>query len=1310
MKTNIEHLSVLKVAKAGVFDQVNSYEEMVASVLAHGGDPGEPDSPEREAYSDRVGEAFEVYTEFFFIEYGTPANPGLGVLEVKHTSQNKFQAGYDFTGRSFSGDAILIQSKFRGNPTHKFTRTELANFVSVADEEGVESGNRVLFTNLDHDVSDDSPGVFLPSYKGGLRQMRVLGRGQQEGLILRDPSFWGDLRSAVASSAASPAFGSAPPMWDHQQRMTDVCAPVMDGIIPRGRVICVTGGGKTRVEYQVVRDAIFGHGVDLCVVVAPRIDLLIQHHEKFKEYGIFHRDGVVSVHFRTGDEARTDAHADYEQTTKKDDLLEAFREHDCKNFIIFVTYASEEKLFSILKEEGIQAGLVVWDEFHHTVRQDKSYREHLLSIPSNRNLFFSASEKLGRTVSSVDESLYGPKLISVTYAELRNVGILVPSLKVKAVRMNPSSSRVQAISRDMKKAAERENFDIKVATIEAAAIVVARADMLRSGRSNIVTFSKSVPMSEAIVRSEAVRAELDAGTTLQVVHSGTSGRDRRSRYVALRASDDSILCQHSILVEGADFVEMNGAILSRSMDVTGTQQAVGRIVRASPADTARFTAGEISLDSPDGWTKHGATVYVVVHDHEMDDFGGFVLDLVRKLRGAGLRDEDYQFSDLEEEKHGRDSSEDWMVPISGSAALEGVTLSDYVRNLIVEDENNGVSSVKWGSGFSVVRDTSAVRGISDSFRQRLEAAFKVGQSDPDFLQKVGCAVEQRLPAFMAASSRPEKSLGDLTDPGTKDEERQFLKYVGIDRRSFASLVKAGLFDIELLDEKVLAFHRQETDGSRPGMPLEERLASIVRKYDSIVARKEYVMTPSSVVEKMLDLLPAEVMSSPSTTFLDPACGKGTFLCHLFVRRMLALASLIPDEPERARLVVRGLHGCDVDGLQAVAARDMLLELVSPYGLTGKDINVECKDFLSEGVSMKFDVVIGNPPYQKMDQENAESANSTSASALYHHFHFKALKDNGAAHVVFVVPAKCLSGGKGLSGFREDLMLGHTKKIVFNENSTNDWFGGAGPQEGHVVYHYDVSHSGNVDYLNENTGLVHSVDPSKYDIFLRDPRASSIIDKVLDLSTAQITYSSNPFGLQTNHFRMEAYSDPGLNEDTVECAYNSGTAKRGLSFRPVRKSDVTKNMDMIHEFKVITAGAFGGQGKKPSGNGFKRSTTPGSGTGNIFILQPGQICTMTYLVLASLKTFQEAQNLKSFMHTAFAQYLIVARKQNQHIVGALGWLPSLDWSKQWTSADLYSHFGLNEEEVFLIESEMVNTMRRHSRYLSAERSENSVSAA
>ena len=669
----LTHLATKVVAESNVFNGLKSYQDLIDRTAKYGKTLSKPGE---EGYNDFVGGSFEVFAEFFFRRYGVESNPLLGVKHIGDTSRNKFQAGYDFTYENFDNEPCLLQVKYKSNPTDVFKRDAFYTFIDQCDELDIPKKNRIWFTTQSN---AGETGIFHFNAVSLKNRLRVIGREEQELFIDRDPTFWSDLHRTVAQALVAPNdFIDPEPLWNHQVEMSDSCQPILHGE-GNGRVICATGGGKTRVILQNVLDG-FKLGFKIQVVVAPTIDLLRQHHAYFERRGVFHRDGVSVIHFRTGDECK-DNWADIRQSTSVNDVISWLT----PKTLVFVTYASERKFLDGLRDKEIEADLILWDEFHHTVRQDSDQLDHLQSLPSTRNLFYSASVKRGRLISGTDAELYGPLLAEVKYSQLRRVGVLVPKIVVKIVHLK-DGSKIKGLERAMKKAAKAENFDLRTATIEGAGTIAAYLDKKQSGFVNAVTFSKAVPICKELVTNEAVRAEISG--LLQTVHAGVPSRDRKKIYDAVSKSSDSVLCQYSVVKEGIDINPFDTVIFSRNLDVIGTQQAIGRAVRANPEDTKNLKAGSISIDLPNGWNKYSATLYVILHDEVDLTFKDFLKDLIVKLQFAGLEENDLAFQDTEDTKHGVKTDDDgWIVPLDKELNKIGAdTLRDAVKNTMIELE------------------------------------------------------------------------------------------------------------------------------------------------------------------------------------------------------------------------------------------------------------------------------------------------------------------------------------------------------------------------------------------------------------------------------------------------------------------------------------------------------------------------------------------------------------------------------------------------------------------------------------------------
>lgn len=144
--------------------------------------------------------------------------------------------------------------------------------------------------------------------------------------------------------------------------------------------------------------------------------------------------------------------------------------------------------------------------------------------------------------------------------------------------------------------------------------------------------------------------------------------------------------------------------------------------------------------------------------------------------------------------------------------------------------------------------------------------------------------------------------------------------------------------------------------------------SLLQKYTGISKySKSEVITPQWVVSDMVDLLPQEIFN-PDATFFDPAVKSGRFLIEIYYRLMNSeqMKQAFPNEQDRHKHIIeKQLFGFATSPTAATVVRKTLYD--NP--LSTGNIRFTSDKLTKERVqgvfnNMKFDVVIGNPPYNK----------------------------------------------------------------------------------------------------------------------------------------------------------------------------------------------------------------------------------------------------------------------------------------------------------------------------------------------------------
>ncbi|MFM0795398.1 Eco57I restriction-modification methylase domain-containing protein [Streptococcus suis] len=339
--------------------------------------------------------------------------------------------------------------------------------------------------------------------------------------------------------------------------------------------------------------------------------------------------------------------------------------------------------------------------------------------------------------------------------------------------------------------------------------------------------------------------------------------------------------------------------------------------------------------------------------------------------------------------------------------------------------------------------------------------------------------------------------------------------------------------------------------------------------------------------------------------------------------------------------------------------------------------------------VKFDVVIGNPPYQESD-----GGAQASASPIYHKF-VELAKSLNPNHISLIMPSRWYTGGKGLDNFRADMLSDSTIRDLYDFPNPDEVFPNTNIRGGVCVVHWDSEWNNQKDLTRvitmdggKVTAEVHRMlAEDGVDIFIRDYRILNILTKIEAThqhkgKISEIASPLKPYGFRGFFIRDKRfYADATDLTDPIVC-YGKGAVGY------VERAEVTTKKEWIDCWKVLTARA-NNIGTELNDDNF-----------NTIIAGPGTICTETYIVLgADLGlTEQQAHNLSNYMKTKFARLLHATAKSSQDAARTTyKFIPlqdftshsDIDWSQPIAEIDaqLYRKYGLSDDEIEFIESKV-----------------------
>ena len=321
--------------------------------------------------------------------------------------------------------------------------------------------------------------------------------------------------------------------------------------------------------------------------------------------------------------------------------------------------------------------------------------------------------------------------------------------------------------------------------------------------------------------------------------------------------------------------------------------------------------------------------------------------------------------------------------------------------------------------------------------------------------------------------------------------------------------------------------------------------------------------------------------------------------------------------------------------------------------------------------MKFDYVIGNPPYQVSD-----GGAGASATPVYQDFFDEAKKLNPRA-IDLITPSKWFAGGKGLDSFRAEMLNDHHLVKIVDFVNAKDCFPNASIGGGVNYFLWSgLKKSDTCEFTNIHDGKKSTVDRnlSEFPILVRYNESVDIIHKVLKDNPSLVSEtvgSRNPFGLSSS---VRGTKTKSTDKDCL--VYSSG-CKGYISF-----DSITKGEELIDKYKVIISKVTSEHAGEPDKNGkFTVIST-------IKVLQPGEVCTDSYLVAFASSSEVKTKNFAKYACTKFFRFLLLQAVSSINLSkDKFQFIPMIDLSQSWSDERLYDQFELDESESQFIEGMM-----------------------
>lgn len=568
-----------------------------------------------------------------------------------------------------------------------------------------------------------------------------------------------------------------------------------------------------------------------------------------------------------------------------------------------------------------------------------------------------------------------------------------------------------------------------------------------------------------------------------------------------------------------------------------------------------------------------------------------------------------------------------------------------------------------------------------------------------------------IPSFIMASQIPvsEITLKNIEDtvsdadfeelfteknaqePFTKDDFRKIRgPYTTEDGQTFD-----GFFDEYAFNAAIREFEekREKLANYLDDSETDEDIFTYIRPL-----KTNQIFTPRKVVNEMLDALEEEypnIFRNPEITFCDTYVKSGLFLTEIAKRLNKGLMLKMPDAHERIEHIFN-------HQLYGYAPTEIIYHISHKYiyGIfedksewrDGEidDSHLKLHDLTNDfkqgkKLDMKFDVIVGNPPYMQGN------------SQIYTQFYLGAIKNANIVDMIFPTGWQKTSNAN-LLGSMNNERIKRDRQIVAINNKQGVFPGIIGADWTNIILWargYDNSLNGSqLIYTDNKDPKIVRLPIAKEDV-QKPAEILSICEKVSRIPSKKISLigsARKPYG-----FEADPIKDPDKYNLVIRDKPSNGTVRLfGLSDRRQRTSvyidrnKIPKVSPLLDKWKLFVPKAWGAMNED--------SGYLGGAYSPIEIARPGDCCSETYIEFGPFADEAQTLNARKYFYTKFFRAVFYRDKFSQNTArDTFKSVPlqdftsnsDIDWSKSISEIDqqLYRKYGLNDDEINFIETKI-----------------------